>query len=333
MTKRILIDNRWPIGTGIHRVAQGYFEEKPEDVELIDVSPNIRIGHPISPWELTKSVRKVHRSGDIFFNPGFIPLVSNVIPSVVTIHDLTHIHYYSFIHKIYYERVLRPLYRKCDAIICVSNFTRNEFIEWSGIKEDRVFYVPNGLSKNFGSKVGYFSNPNSFILYPGNHREYKNLVNLIISFAKSKLHEDGFDLILTGKASKDIMEVVSKHKIENKVKFIGFVTDEDLAACYRQASCLAFVSRYEGFGLPLLEAMACDTPVVAAKSSSLIEVSGDAAILVSPDDTDEIAQALRTACLDTSVRNHLIAKGRERVKDFDISISGKMAWNVIKGIQ
>ncbi len=332
MNSRVLMDLRWPIGSGIHRVAEGYSAELPVNVDVIDVSPDIRIGHPASPWFLTQKVRSVIKSSDIFFSPGFVPLASKLLPSVVTIHDLTHIHYYSSWHKIYYDRVLRPMYKKCEAIICVSEFTRTEFLEWSGISQNKVFHVPNGLAANFASATGLFSHERPFVFYPGNHRGYKNLANLIIAFSKSKLANDNYDLLLTGPENILLRKIAVTHSVSDRVQFLGFLSDDDLVACYRKASCMAFISRYEGFGLPLLEAMAVDTPVVAARSSSLIEVAGDAALLVSPDDVEEIAAALRTACLDSSVRADLIAKGRKRVAVYDIVKSGKMAWDVVTGI-
>jgi glycosyltransferase involved in cell wall biosynthesis len=160
-----------------------------------------------------------------------------------------------------------------------------------------------------------------YILYAGNIKPHKNLDRLITAFGQVKQmpgHEDVKLLIIGDEVNKygSLRRSMEAAGVRQDVRFFGFVPDHTLSALYRMASVFAFPSLYEGFGLPPLEAMACDTPVVTSRISSLPEVVGDAAVLVDPYDVDDIAQALGRVLDDESLRKDLVRRGHDRVRQF-----------------
>jgi glycosyltransferase involved in cell wall biosynthesis len=147
----------------------------------------------------------------------------------------------------------------------------------------------------------------------------KNYGRLIQALAR--LREQGYDLSLViaggrGWLEDPIFETIISTNMQDYVHMIGFADDSDLPALYRAACCLAFPSLYEGFGFPILEAMASGTPVVTSNVSSLPEVAGDAALMVDPYDIDAITDSIRRLVEDATLRSHLIQTGMERVKSF-----------------
>jgi glycosyltransferase involved in cell wall biosynthesis len=160
-----------------------------------------------------------------------------------------------------------------------------------------------------------------FVLYAGNIKPHKNLDRLIAAFALLR-QRPGFDdlklLIIGDETSRHgfLRRKVEEAGVRQDVRFFGFVPARTLAALYRLASVFAFPSLYEGFGLPPLEAMACGTPVVTSRISSIPEVVGDAAVLVDPHSIEDIAGGIEVVLNDATLRAELVARGHERVQHF-----------------
>jgi glycosyltransferase involved in cell wall biosynthesis len=159
------------------------------------------------------------------------------------------------------------------------------------------------------------------VLYAGNIKPHKNLERLVAAFGLLKQrsgHEDVKLLIIGDEINRygSLRRSVEAAGVRQDVRFFGFVPSKTLSALYRLASVFAFPSLYEGFGLPPLEAMACGTPVVTSRISSLPEVVGDAALLIDPYSTEDIAHGLERVLGDESLRDELSARGRARVKQF-----------------
>jgi glycosyltransferase involved in cell wall biosynthesis len=327
----VYADMRWPDGTGIGRMAALYASFAPQIFNVHTLSCTARIGSPLSPFTLTRALRNQARSDKaaIFWNPGFIPPLPGAAKSIVTVHDLTHRHFYTKAHRLYYDTVLRPLYRRCNLIVCISEHTRMEFLEWSGMPESRVLMIPNALSPDFASLSAPVESTKPFIFYAGNRRPFKNVPLMVRSFVASGLAKEGFDLVLTGPPDDALLEIVRAAGMEGALQFRGFLSDAEIVAHYKSASCVAYLSKYEGFGLPILEAWQCDTPILLANVSSLPEVGGDAALLVSPDDLEQIAAGMRTLCLQEDVRADLIQRGRVRRVLFEASRSAATLWSAI----
>lgn len=325
----VLADMRWPLHTGIGQVQEAYLTRKPPQIALVDLNVAGSIGSPLSPARITFAIWRANKRPALFWSAGFVPPLFGCKRAIVFVHDLTHLRYYGRLRRIYYEFVLRWLYRRCAAIICVSDYTRGEFLAWSKADPGKVHVIKNGVSSAFlenklATRLSY-----KYVLYPGNHRSYKNLDRLIRAFAKSNLAGQGVHLLLTGKKHPELYDVVSECHLQEFVHFCGRVPAEELPKLYRGAEAVVFVSLYEGFGLPILEAMASDVPVITSSVSAMPEVAGDAALLVDPHSVESIADALVRIASDEKLRRELVAKGRQRVKEFDWNRSAEKFWRLV----
>ena len=326
----VLTDRRWPAWTGIGRMASFYADHRPAGIELQDVQARAGIGSPASPFSLSRAVRRHAANARVFWNPGFIPAPFSPVRTVVTVHDLTHLHFYSRFHKLYYNMFLKPMYLGTDRIICISEFTRNEFLQWSGMEPGRVEVIYNSLPPGFADQADAPLASRPYIFYPGNHRNYKNLENLISAYARSELPKLGCLLKITGDPAPELRKHVQSENVEKTVRFLGRLSDAEVVASYKGAACVAFLSRYEGFGLPILEAMACSVPVVVANSSCLPEIAGDAAVIVDPDDLEAISDALTRVVTDPSLADSLRKRGAVRLRAFDPMVSSQRLWSIIE---
>lgn len=334
---KVYADLRWPEGTGIGRMAEMYRAAAPPKVTVEALDIRRRIGSPLSALAVGQALVKAHaahRSGElaVFWNPGFVPPVRRPVNTVVTVHDLTHLHFYTAAHRIYYEVVMRPLYRRCDLIVCSSEHTRQEFLEWSGIAPDRVITLPLAIDPAFGTLAAPLETNKPYLFYAGNRRGFKNVPNMVRAFVASGLAKQGFELVMTGSPDEELLSLARAAGAESALQFRGFLDDAAVAAHYRGAACIPYLSRYEGFGLPILESWACDTPVLLSNASCLPEVGGDAALYVDPDNIEQISEGMRTLCLRQDVRASLIERGRQRYRLFDPEISAARLWRTIADV-
>jgi glycosyltransferase involved in cell wall biosynthesis len=178
-----------------------------------------------------------------------------------------------------------------------------------------------------------------FLLYTGNIRRHKNVPRLVEAFAVVRdqlashpVYKD-LRLVIIGDTISEhpaVRQAVIKSRVENVVRFLGFVPFDTLRCFYESAAAFVFPSRYEGFGLPPLEAMACGTPVVTSNVSSLPEVVGDAAVLVNPENVFDIARGIRDVLLDEELRARLIRRGREQAARFSWSWTARQVLEIYK---
>ncbi len=256
-------------------------------------------------------------------------------PSIVTIHDLT-LHFYpgkkmtSLYRRLAYQLVIKAVTRHASRIIAVSENTKKDLIELTKVPAEKISVVYEGVDRSFREitdedvlkdvrkKYGIIR---SFLLYTGVWRSHKNLVNLIKAFSYMKKNED-FDgqLVITGKEDPLYVEVratIQDLGLEGDIVFPGMVPEEDLPALYSAAKVYVFPSLYEGFGLPPLEAMACETPVAASKAACIPEVCGEEnAVFFDPYDPTDISDAVLRIWVNEKLQEELVEKGRERVKEF-----------------
>jgi len=184
-------------------------------------------------------------------------------------------------------------------------------------------FAENSLSVNLGFR---------YVLYVGNHRPYKNIARLIEAYAVSGLRNDGVHLVLTGAEDVEFSRQTRSLGLRELVHFIGAWPESGIPALYRGAEACCYVSLYEGFGLPILEAMASDVPVITSNLTSMPEVAGDAALVVDPLNTHDIAAALRKAVFDHELRTKLICAGRDRIKQFDWDDSAEKLWSLVEAV-
>ena len=256
-------------------------------------------------------------------------------PLVVTVHDMgpfTHPEYFALSPPWIYRRSLRQLVAQADAIICVSQASAGELVSYVSRTfghnlSDRVRVIHEGVEPRFFttpdrdclSEVRGLPEPDvPFLLTAGKISPRKNVqgvVEALAVLAKDIPHH----LVVVGGEGWDmetVFQVIDSSGISERVHLIGYVTDEQLQALYHSATVYVHPSLFEGFGLPVLEAMAAGCPVVTSNLSSLPEVAGDAAILVNPLDADEIAEGIHRICENTAFSGDLADRGRARARSF-----------------
>ena len=265
-------------------------------------------------------------------------------PYVLTVHDLLD-HMYGSRNASSWRRSLhfymtRRVLRKAARVIAVSQFTKNEIEKLLTISDDRIEVVYNAIDERF--LRGHASAADReliaqrylvnypFILYAGAIRPHKNVVRIIEAFSalKSELQKQeqypDLKLIIIGddlSSHPRLRRTVVRGCVQNDVRFLGFVPIEVLRIFYDVAKVFVFLSLYEGFGLPPLEAMAHGTPVVSSNTSSLPEVAGNAALLVNPENVFEIRRGLQRALLDSTLRDQMKQRGYEQAKRFSWTAS------------
>ncbi len=245
------------------------------------------------------------------------------LPFVVTVHDLERICFPFAVEDAVEQASLDQdavAIGRADHIIAVSENTRNDLVRCLGIPEERITVVYNGVDRDVFKRNGAAPSPFPYILYVGSERPRKNLPNLLAAFAALK-KSGGFGslkLVKVGSPGRseafraDTLRTIRALGLENEVMFVGEVSDHELAEYYASASVLVYPSLYEGFGLPVVEAMACGCPVITSNVSSLPEVAGDAALLVDPEDTGDLRKALVRLLTSEGLRRDLIEKGLAR---------------------
>jgi len=291
-----------------------------------------------STWvRLTRAVQNVqlqkHLAGvDIFHSSDVLNYALPGAKSITTIHDLTTLilpeYHLPHIQKMQAEK-FRFAQEQADAIIAVSENTKRDIVRLLGIAPERVYVVHEGVEpglRPFPSEaivptlLAYGLEPQSYILHVGTIEPRKNLVRLVEAY--HQVHQaipQPPKLVLVGRKGWFYNEVYAKVTALNLAKdvlFLDTVTDEELPTFYNGALLLVYPTLYEGFGLPALEAMACGTAVVAANTSSLPEVIGDAGLLINPTDTLALADAIVHLLEDPIRRAKLSQKGLIQVKQF-----------------
>lgn len=324
---KILVDDRWFGETGIGRYAREILQRKPECHSVACLDRDWPISNPLTPWLLGAAANR--GDAELFWSPGFMPPALCRIPYVVTVHDLIHLHYGNARHRFYYHQVIRRLLSGAASVLTVSEHSRQEILEWSGLAPDRVRAVPLAVSPEFSGGTERFEPGYPYILYVGNRRVYKNLHRLIRAFAAG-CRDRGIRLALSGEPGRDLLELIGELGLGERVVFLGRIAEEALPAVYRGALAVAYVSLYEGFGLPPLEAMACGTPVLASNVTSLPEVLGDAGLLVDPLEVEAMAHGLSRLIEDETLRSDLVRRGRERVRRFSWEACAASTWQVLQ---
>jgi glycosyltransferase involved in cell wall biosynthesis len=267
---------------------------------------------------------------DVFHGPNhFVPRFTPE-RTVVTLHDVAYFH--MDVHGPHMDGIMRDWTRKAiewsGAVIALSENTKRD-IEHLGCPSERIQVIYGGGSIVPEEQIAYhreeecrkaLSLPEKFILFVGALQPRKNVPFLVRAYAKLVAEKSiEHDLVLAGpksNATEEIEALVRSLGIEQRVHLTGYLDDWQLPLLYKLASAFALPTRYEGFTLVTLEAMAYGTPLVATESSSIREGVGDAALLVDVDDVDSLAGALHRLLTDASVRSELINKGKRRVERF-----------------
>ncbi len=282
-----------------------------------------------------------HAGADLLHLPAAVGPIRGRLPAVVTIHDLSVLHAPHDFRPWFrnYARVVIPrLARRVARVITVSEATRRDVLEHLRLPEDRVIAVPNGVAINHGHGTpGPYQLPPRYVLAVGTLQPRKNLIRLFQAIRLLAERPATRDIVLVhaggyGWLANDVLRAAQAPELRGRVRLLGYVAHEHLACLYARARVLAYPSLFEGFGLPVLEAMASGCPVVTSDRSSLPEVAGDAAVLVDPDSIEAIAEGIRRVWEDDALVRDLGARGRARAQLFSWERTARLTAEVYASI-
>ncbi len=327
----------------------------PPDQTVSDISwlpTHAATVHPIGRilWEqLVWPIRNRRADCDIIHGTAFSLPFLNRKPSIVTIFDLSFIYYpelFPALRRFYLTTMTRIACSLATKIITISESSKADLIRLFHVDEEKVSVIYPGLSDRFNrvsdeeieafrAKKGL---PKKFILHVGTLQPRKNLPLLIDAFHQANLSDT--ELVFAGGKGwfyEEIFSTVKELGLESKIHFPGYVSDEELPLWYAAADLLVFPSKYEGFGMPIVEAMGCGTPVIASNASAMPEAIGDAGLLFDPQNSAELAKSI-SSLLENDVQ---MAKMREagflQAKKFSWEVAGEQTAAVyvdlIKGLR
>lgn len=288
---------------------------------------------------------------DIFFSPGHYAPRFSPVPTVISIMDLAFLHFPEY----FTQKDLTQLkswtsysVKKAKAIVTISESTKNDIIKLYGIPGQMVRVVYLGIKKTvtltphiytmqeLQTKYGINKD---FVLFVGTLQPRKNIARLIEAFSellKEKKYENSpLQLVIVGKKGWQYDEILAspkKYGVEDRVKFLDFVPDEELVMLYKNALCFAWPSLYEGFGLPILEAMKMGCPVITSNVSSMPEAGGDAALYVDPENVEDITKKLDKLVSSPELRKEMVEKGKKQVQKFSWEKTAKETLAVLEEV-
>ena len=306
-------DQRWIGDHGIGRFARHVLSG-------LRYHPIPLTGHPAAAFDSYRLARAVSglRRDDLFFSPGYNSPLTCPSPFVFTIHDLSHVfcpENSSPLIRLYYASIMKRACRRATDILTVSEFTRSQILQWSGVSPEKVHNVSCGVDSAYCPDGDSYSFPFPYLLSVSNRKPHKNECRIVEGFAKSGVAAD-VHLVLTGLPNAALAQCIERGRVTGSVHFTGHILEEKLPSLYRGAQALIFPSLYEGFGLPILEAMACGTPVVTSNVTAMPEVATDASLLIDPSSAEQISGAIDEVVNNASLRAHLRSKGLLRAKEF-----------------
>jgi glycosyltransferase involved in cell wall biosynthesis len=264
----------------------------------------------------------------------------------VTIHDAIAFRYpegYPWLNNLLHRRYVPATLGRVDAVITDSEYSRRDLQHVLRFPADGIRVVPLGVADRFrpgtpevkDRVIARYQLAAPFILSVGVQQERKNLGRLVEAFADLRSRLQTHKLVIAGHSiwrSRDVAEQVARLGLQDAVTLLGHVPDDDLPALYSAADAFVFPSLYEGFGLPVLEAMACGTPVVCSDSSSLPEVAGQAACLVDPMNVRAISDGMYRSLNDPDLRARLRVAGVERARTFSWDRTAGLTLDVYRSV-
>jgi glycosyltransferase involved in cell wall biosynthesis len=290
------------------------------------------------PWRMLVWLGQLARVGfdqlipnaELFHATEHLLLPLRGVPTVLTVHDLIFRHlpeHHKPLNR-WYLNLTMPLYcRRATRIIAVSEFTRRDLVAAYDLPSEKITVIYEAADPRFHIQLPEsiaavrtrYGLPDRYLLFVSTIEPRKNLTRLLGTF--EALHTDRLTdgLVIVGRRGwlyDDFFVALERSPARDAVIFPGYVPDEDLPAIYTGAQALVFPSLYEGFGLPVLEAMACGTPVVTSCTSSLPEVGGDAALYCNPTDEEEMTEATRRLLCDTALQEEMQARGLAQAAQF-----------------
>lgn len=278
-------------------------------------------------WIVPRQLRDINAT--FYHSPYYLMPYRPGVPTVLTAHDLipqVYPRYYTPAQRLVFRWAHGLALRTARITVAVSAATRTDLIQRLGARADRVVVIPEAADPHFAPQPAaalqavrdQYHLPDRYLLYFGSNKPHKNLARLVTAFSKLefRIQNSELHLVIAGSWDTRYPEAKQLAAGNDRIRFLGPVREADLPALYGGALAFVFVSEYEGFGLPPLEAMACGTPVIAGNTSSLPEVIGDAGLLVDPRDVNAIAAALERIVSDSALQADLKQRSLDRAAAF-----------------
>lgn len=335
---------------------QIYLKENPND-EMPEKTMNwqYEVFGPKKLWTQLALPFKLYTQSqkpDIFFTPSHYAPRFSPIPTAISIMDMSFELFPEMFNKddLYQlQNWTRYSAKNAALIFTISEASKNDIMKIYGISGEKIIVTPLGIREVSSSKYQVVSMEklqekyqigSKYILFVGTLQPRKNIERLIEAFSKLEVRRKTDDLrdlqlVIIGKKGwqyEPILAAPQKFGVEDTVKFLDFVTDDDLPAFYSNATCFVLPSLYEGFGLPVLEAMKYGCPVLTSNVSSLPEAGGDAAVYFDPENVDDITKQIERVLSDSALRKEMAAKGHEQVKKFSWERSAKQTLEALEGV-
>jgi len=281
---------------------------------------------------------------DLFISPDAYCSLSTNTKTLLVIHDLNFEHYpehMPWLNRKYYRYFTPKFAQKADRIATVSNYSKNDIIKQYGIDPSKIDVIYNGTNTAYRQfsetektavKAGV-SDGNDYFVFIGALNPRKNLVNLFKAFDIFKKETNSSNkLVVVGEKmywSGNIKTTFEEMEYQSEVVFTGRLNIDELTKIVSSALGLTYVSLFEGFGIPIIEAFKAGTPVITSNVTSMPEVAGDAALLIDPENPDNIAEAMKKIASDNKLRDQLIEKGFKRAESFSWDITAEKLWKTI----
>lgn len=309
------------------------FLEKDYNVTVIYANiPNVG---PIRDLKYLTLYRLINKHDVYHCLSSYLPFFNIKIKTLITIHDLKYIKINDLmdnkIKTFYLKLLLKRSLKKANRIIAISKSTASDIKEVIGAnKKTSIVYEANTLERFSLSISDKESNVPNFFLCIGENRPHKNYSRVIKSYASAYFSSDkNFpELYIAGNKVDELSELITEMGIEHKVNILGMVSNKKIFWLYQNAFALVYVSLYEGFGLPLLEAMSSKLPIITSDMHSTKEISGEAAYLVNPQSIEDISKGMIEMYQNDSLRLDYIQKGIEREKSFSWSKAAKQTYDI-----
>jgi glycosyltransferase involved in cell wall biosynthesis len=327
-----------------------FFFDRPYDKSFV-FAPNVtpvvvhpQARHPILfyiwfEWSIPQMLRKYKI--DLFLSPdGYMSLGAKV-PTCLVLHDLAFEHYPEHFvpaHRMYWRHYARLFARKATRIATVSNFSRQDIVDQYGIDPAKIDVVYNGAHDEYKPLTAdqreavkqQYADGCEYFVFAGALHPRKNIVHLLKAFVKfKKRQQSNMKLVIVGRLAwkyEEVAQMRAEMPFKDEVKWVGYMNVDELSKVIGGAYALVYASLFEGFGIPILEALECDVPAIVSNTSSMPEVAGDAGLLVDPTDVDDIAAKMELIYKDELLRKKLIIAAREQAKKFDWNRSAEKLW-------
>jgi len=319
-----------------------------DNITPVVIGPQSR--HPVLWWlwfelSVPRALKK-HRA-DVFLSPDGYSSLRTKVPCVPVIHDLNFEHYPKDLPPLYswYYRHYFPLYaRDAARVATVSEYSKQDIANSYGVDPGKIDVVYDGANELYqpisaeaiSATRQQFTKGTPYFLFVGALHPRKNLVNLFKAFDQFRKGTDSdVKLVIVGEKkwwTDDMRTTWEGMQFRDEVVFAGRLGADELKNVIASALAMVYVSYFEGFGIPILEALYCDVPVLTSETTSMPEVAGDAGILVDPFSVEAIAEGMRKLAVDADLRTQLIANGRQQRQKFSWDKTAERLWRCIEGV-